>query len=347
VARATERGAEIAEYSLDKPPTVGHDIVAIGASAGSIEALSRLVGGLPADLPAAVFVVVHLSEGSPSMLPRILDRAGPLQAAHPEDGDSVQNGRVYVAPPNLHLLLEDGTIRLTRGPYENRSRPAVDPLFRTAALAYGPRVVGVVLSGALDDGSAGLRAIKRRGGVAVVQDPDEALVRGMPQSALRYVEVDHVLAVEKIASLLSRLAREPSKEEGAYPVPDEMEFESKIAGLDPTVIGSNEHIGELAAFSCAECAGPLYEIHNGELLRFRCRVGHAYTAESLLEEKSEVLEGALYLAVNTLDESATVSERLAVRLRGHSHDRAAARYEERAREARQRAAVIRRVLTER
>ena len=288
---------------------------------------------------------MHLPEDAPSMLPSILDRAGPLVAAHPEHGDLVEYGRIYVAPPKLHLLVEDGMIRLTHGPHENRHRPAVDPLFRTAALAYGPRVVGVVLSGALDDGSAGLLAIKRRGG-AVVQDPDEAPFPGMPQSALRYVEVDHSLPADEIGPLLSRLVREPSEEKKVYPVPDEMEFESKIAGLDPTVIDSNEHPGELAAFSCPECAGPLYEIRDGELLRFRCRVGHAYTAESVLEEKSEVLESALYLALNTLEESATMSERLAARSRENSHDRAAARYEGRTREAKRRAAVIRRVLTE-
>jgi len=324
----------------------GHDIVAIGASAGGVEALQRVVGALPADLPAAVFVVVHLGEESSGLLPRILDRAGPLEAAHPENGDAVENGRVYVAPPNLHLLVEDGTIRLSRGPHENRHRPAVDPLFRTAALAYGPRVTGVVLSGALDDGTAGLLAIKRREGVAVVQDPDEALVPGMPQSALRHVEVDHRLPVDEIGPLLYRLAREPSEEKGAYPVPSEMEFESKIAGLDPTVIDSGEHIGELSALSCPECAGPLYEIHDGGLLRFRCRVGHAYTTESMLEGKSEVLESALYLALNTLQESATMSERLATRSHENGQNHAAASFEERAREAKRRAAVIQQVLTE-
>ena len=342
----SKRGvAQIEEYPLDNYPLIGHDIVAIGASAGGFEALRRLVKGLPADLPAAVFVAVHLGEGSQGMLPSILDRAGPLEAVHPEDGDSVQKGRIYLAPPNVHLLLQDGTIRLSRGPKENRHRPAVDPLFRTAALAYGPRVVGAVLSGARNDGSAGLLAIKRRGGVAVVQDPQEALFPGMPQSALRYVEVDHRLPVDEIAPLLSRLAREPSGEKGAYLVPDDMEFESKIAGLDPTVIDSNEHPGELSAFSCPECAGPLYEISDGELIRFRCRVGHAYTAESVLEEKSEVLENALYLALNTLQESATMSEKLADRSRGKSHN-VAAHFEERAREARRSAEVIRRVLTE-
>jgi two-component system, chemotaxis family, protein-glutamate methylesterase/glutaminase len=325
---------------------IGHDIVAIGTSAGGVAALNKLVGGLPADLPAAVFIVMHLPEEAPSMLPRILNRAGRLEAAHPEDGDPVERGRVYVAPPNLHLLLENGKIRLTRGPKENRNRPAVDPLFRTAALAYGPRVVGVVLTGALDDGTVGLRAIKRRGGVAVVQDPEEALIPGMPHSALQYVEVDYRLPVDEIAPLLSRLARESAKVKGAYLVPDEMEFESKIAGLDPKVIDSGDHPGKLSAFSCPECAGPLYEIRDGELVRFRCRVGHAYTTESVLEEKSEVLENALYLALNTLEESATMSERMAARFHAGGNNHAVARFEERAREARRRAAEIRRILTE-
>ena len=331
---------------METPPVIGHDIVAIGTSAGGVAALNKLVGDLPADLPAAVFIVMHLPEEAPSMLPRILNRLGPLEAAHPEDGDSVERGRIYVAPPNLHLLLENGTIRLTRGSKENRNRPAVDPLFRTAALACGPRVVGVVLSGALDDGTAGLRAIKRRGGIAVVQNPEEALVPGMPQSALRYVEVDHCLPVDEIALLLSHLAREPATEKGAHLVPDDMEFESQIAGLDPTVIDGSDHPGTLSAFSCPECAGPLYEIRDGELVRFRCRVGHAYTTESALEEKSEVLENALYLALNTPEESATISERMAARLHGPGNNHAVARFEVRAREARRRAAEIRRILTE-
>ena len=324
----------------------GHDIVAIGASAGGVAALQRLVGGLPADVPAALLIVLHLPAEVPSALPRILDRAGPLEAVWPEDGDPVRNGRIYVAPPNLHLLLEDGKVRLARGPKENRHRPAVDPLLRTAALAYGPRAVGVVLSGALDDGTAGLRAIKRRGGVAVVQDPDEAPFPGMPESALRHAEVDHCLPVDEMAPLLSRLAGEPAAEKGAYPVPDEMEFESKIAGLDPTVVDDGGHPGELSAFGCPECAGPLYEIRDGALVRFRCRVGHAYTTESALEEKAEVSENALYLALNTLEERAIMTEGMAARSRGDGHDGAAARMEEHARKARRRAAALRRVLTE-
>ncbi|HEV2743893.1 MAG TPA: chemotaxis protein CheB, partial [Rubrobacter sp.] len=168
----------------------GRDVVTIGGSSGGVEALARLVGGLPADLPAAVLVVVHFPEGAPSALPRILSRSGPLEAVHPGDGDPVEKGRIYVAPPGLHLLMEDGRVRLARGPKENGHRPALDPIFRTAALEYGPRAVGVVLTGSLDDGTAGLAAIKARGGVAVVQDPEDALFRSMPESALRHVDVD-------------------------------------------------------------------------------------------------------------------------------------------------------------
>ena len=192
----------------------------IGTSSGGVEALCRLAGDLPPDLPAALFVVMHVPEWAPSVLPGILSRAGPLKAVHPEDGDRIEKGRIYVAPPDFHLLVEDGRVRLARGPKENRHRPAVDALFRTAAVAYGPRVVGVVLSGALNDGTVG---------PSVVQDPDDALFSGMPESALEFVDVDHCLPVEKIPPLLIRLSGEPAKEEGAYPVPDDMELEARGA----------------------------------------------------------------------------------------------------------------------
>lgn len=323
-----------------------HDVITIGASSGGVEALIQVAAGLPEDLPAAVFAVLHFPEGAPSALPNILNRAGPLKAAHPEDGDPVENGRIYVAPPSFHLLVEEGRVRLTRGPKENRHRPAVDPLFRTAAVAYGTRVVGVVLTGARDDGSAGLLAVKRRGGVAVVQDPDEALFSGMPESALRYADVDHCLPLEKIPSLLDRLAREEAKEEGAYPMPDDMELESKIAGLDPSTINSDERPGELSSFTCPDCSGPLFQIEDGQLVRYRCRVGHAYTADGALDEKSEALENALYVALNTLEESASMANRLASRSRTLSQNSAARRFEERAENARRQAKTIRQVLLE-
>ena len=271
----------------------GRDVVTIGGSSGGVEALARLVSTLPADLPAAVLVVVHFPEGAPSALPRILSRSGPLEAVHPGDGDLVEKGRIYVAPPGLHLLVEDRRVRLARGPKENGHRPALDPLFRTAALEYGPRAVGVVLTGSLDDGTAGLAAIKARGGVAVVQDPEDALFRSMPESALRDVEVDYCLPVGEMATLLDWLAREPSEEGGTYPVPEDMKLEAKIAGLDPSVIDAGRHPGELSGFTCPECSGPLYGIQDGILERFRCRVGHAYTAAGVLEGKINALEEAV------------------------------------------------------
>jgi two-component system, chemotaxis family, protein-glutamate methylesterase/glutaminase len=322
------------------------NIVTIGASSGGVEALMKLVKSLPSELPAAVFVVIHVPEGFPSAQPSILNRAGPLTAVHPKDGDQVESGQIYVAPPEFHMLLERGHVRIVRGPKENRHRPAVDPLFRTAARAYGSRVVGVILTGALDDGTAGLLAVKRRGGVAVVQDPDEAPFSGMPKSALEYVDVDYCLPLEKIASLLVRLSRGPAKEEGDYPVSEEMEYEAKIAGLDPSAVESGAPPGDLSSLSCPECAGPLYELRDGQFLRFRCRVGHAYTADSVMDAKADVLENALYMALNTLEENAEMAERLAARSRGRQLLHAAERFEERAKEARERAVVIRRVLTE-
>ena len=321
-----------------------HDVIVIGASSGGVEALRRLLGELPADLPAAVFVVVHLPEQAPSVLARILDRAGPLTAENPEDGEKIREGHVYVAPPNRHLLIEDGRARLTYGPKENRHRPAVDALFRTAAVTYGPRVVGVVLTGALDDGTAGLLAVKRRGGVAVVQDPNDALFAGMPESALRFVDVDHCLPLAGMAPLLSRLSREPVPTEGAFPLPDDTNLEVRVARLDPSLVHGDERPGELSQFTCPDCTGPLYQIQDGELVRFRCRVGHAYTAESMLDEKTEALESALYAALNTLQENAAMSDGLAARSRESGYKHAAARFEARAREAREQAEIIRQVL---
>src|SRR5688572_11515702 len=191
------------------------DIVVIGASAGGMEALQKLVARLPADLPAALFVVWHLSPGLKSILPSVLNRAGPLRALHPEDGDRIEPGRIYVAPNDHHMLLEKGYIRVTKGPKENRFRPAIDPLFRSAAYVYGPRTIGVVMTGALDDGTAGLWTVKLRGGTAIVQEPADALIRSMPLSALEHTAADHRLPAADIGELLGRLVREEAGPEPA------------------------------------------------------------------------------------------------------------------------------------
>jgi two-component system chemotaxis response regulator CheB len=321
-----------------------HDLVVIGASSGGVEALLTIIPHLPHDIPAAICIVVHSSPQGPGLLPEILARRAALPVAHAKDGEPLQRGQVYVAPPDHHLLVERGRLRVARGPRENRHRPAVDPLFRSAALAYGPRAVGVILTGALNDGTAGLLAIKRRGGVAVVQDPAEALFSGMPGSARRNVAVDYCLPLADIAPLLARLASEPAAEEGAYPVPAEMDLEHRYARGDDVTPERDGAIGTSTTLTCPECHGPLWEIKDDGLIRFRCRTGHAFTAESMLAEQAEALEDALWMAINTLEESALTAERLGHEAAERGHERVAARFMERSRESRRRAEIIRRVI---
>jgi two-component system chemotaxis response regulator CheB len=207
----------------------GHDIIVIGTSAGGLKALSAIVSGLPTQINAVFFVVQHLAADKPSILPQILEDVSSLPASHPTDGEKIQPGRIYIAPPDYHLLVNSGSMRVVRGPQENRFRPAIDALFRSAARTYGPRVVGVILTGYLDDGTVGLQAVKKRGGVAVVQDPNEAEYPSMAKSALRYVKVDHCIPLAEIPDLLVRLASVPAAEEESYPVTKEIEIESNIA----------------------------------------------------------------------------------------------------------------------
>ena len=199
-----------------------HDIVVVGASAGGVEALAGLAASLPTGLPAAVFVVLHVPSTGTSALPDILARKGPLPASHVKGGEPIEPGRIYIAPPDHHLLLRQGHMHLSRGPRENGHRPAVDPLFRSAAREYATRVVGVILSGALDDGTAGLLAIKSRGGVAVVQDPGDAIYPGMPGNALEVVKVDHVVPAGAMGEVLARLVTEPATQPPA-PAPADLE----------------------------------------------------------------------------------------------------------------------------
>lgn len=324
----------------------GHDIIVVGASAGGVEVLSQLVRGLPANLPAAIFVVLHISPNGPSVLPNILNRRSALNALHPKDGEPIEYGRIYVAPPDRHLLVKRGHIQVAHGPKENRHRPAIDPLFRTAARAYGARVVGIVVSGALDDGTAGLMAIKNKGGVAIAQDPQEALYDSMPRSAIENVKVDCILPVSEMAPLLVRLANELVEEN--EPEDDgsngELEEESGMAELDMDAMQSSDRPGKPSGYSCPECGGVLWELHDDNLLRFRCRVGHAYSAASLLDNQNEVLEEALWSALRGLKERSVLAQRMAKRSREQGHNLTAQRFEAQAEEAEQHANVIRQVL---
>jgi two-component system chemotaxis response regulator CheB len=217
---------------------------------------------------------------------------------------------MYVAPPDHHLLLEPGHLRVVRGPKENRHRPAVDPLFRSAARAYGPRVIGVILTGALNDGTAGLLAVKQRGGRAVVQDPTDALYPSMPQSAIHYVAVDAIVPLSEIAAVLNRLVDEPAADEAASPVPKEMTQEVEMAAMEKNIVNEQNHVGTPSVFSCPECGGVVWEIQDGTLVRFRCRVGHAFTAETILAQQDEALEEALWTALKTLEERASLTQRM-------------------------------------
>jgi two-component system chemotaxis response regulator CheB len=229
----------------------------------------------------------------------------------PADGESIQPGKIYVAPPDRHLLLEAGRIRLTRGPKENRFRPAVDPLFRSAAYAYGSRVIGVVLSGALDDGTAGLWAIKDRGGIAVVQDPAEAEQASMPRSALANIEVDHCLPISEIAPLLVALTQESAGKEGRGPVSKELEIETKIAlGADAAELDVKQ-LGNISEFTCPDCHGSLIRINNGTLQRFRCHTGHSFGSGSLLAELTDSVEQSLWTTIRAVEERLRLLKHLA------------------------------------
>jgi two-component system chemotaxis response regulator CheB len=321
-----------------------HDMIVIGASAGGVEALVTLVGSLPPDLPGALFLVLHIPAQSPSLLPEILNRSGLLHALHPVDGQEIQYGHIYIAPPDHHLMVEEGIVHIVRGPKENRHRPAIDPLFRSAARTYGTRVVGVILTGSMDDGTAGLLAIKRRGGKTIVQDPQDALFASMPQSAIAHVEVDHVIPLSDMGPLLAQLIHEPAAEEGSFPIPEDMEMETRLAAMEMREEQDREHVGTPSVFSCPECGGVLWEVHDGNLLRFRCRVGHAYSVDSVLAGQTETVEEALWTALKTLEESASLSRRLAHDARDRGKDWLAKRFDERVHEAEKHAAVIRQVL---
>lgn len=312
----------------------------IGASAGGVEALSNVAAGLPADLPAAVLAVLHLPAGGTSALADILDRAGPLPATPARHGEALEHGRVYVGPPDHHLLIQDDWVTLSRGPTENGHRPAVNALFRSAAVGHGRRVIGIVLSGALDDGAAGLAAIKSRGGLAIVQDPDDASYGGMPASALRAVQPDHVLPAGEIGGLLAELVRADLGGSPSPKVSPLLQFENAVAQnvmLSELDLG---RIGRFAGLTCPDCQGALVALEPGQE-RFRCRVGHAWSAEALLETADNRMQTALWTALRTLDEKASLARRMAAGARARGSHHLVARYERTAAESSDAAKVLR------
>ena len=319
----------------------GHDIIVIGASAGGVEALPRALKQLPKNFPAAFFVVLHVSPANESYLPKILARSSSLPAVHPNDGDHIEKGKIYVAPPDNHLWLKNSSVRVTKGPRVNRHRPAVDPLFESAAHVYGPRVVGVILTGSLDDGTTGLHTVKECGGVAIVQNPEDALVPSMPQSAMQFVEVDHVLPLPKIRPLLIQLSKQKIKNLKIQ-CPEKVRFDMETAMMTPDEM--EKKCGPPSSFICPECNGPLWEIRHGAVSNYRCLVGHSFSPEALIAEEGEALERALWIAVKTLEERSTILRRMSNRAREMEQVYSCQSFEEKAKEAERDARVIKKIL---
>jgi two-component system chemotaxis response regulator CheB len=285
-------------------------LVVLGASAGGVEAVSAVASRLEPDFPAPICVVVHTSPDFPSMLATLIARAGVLPAEPASSGTLLVPGKIFVAPADHHLLVEPGRLQTSRGPKENRSRPAVDPLFRSAAQVYGPRVIGVVLTGGLDDGTAGLWTIKQLGGIAIVQDPAGAVAPSMPEHALRHVDVDHCVALAEIGPLLNRLARESVHERFVRPSAATSAEVSIARGLDALEAGV-EKLGTPSIFACPECHGVLIEVAEGGRTRYRCHTGHAYSRAALQCDQDEKVEQALYSAMRALEERQMLLEQLA------------------------------------
>jgi two-component system chemotaxis response regulator CheB len=315
------------------------DIIVIGGSAGSGPVLKQLMGALPGDLGASVFVSTHLPASGTSLLVQSLASAGSLPVLEVTDGQPVEPGRVYVAAPDRHMLLVDGSVRLGEGPRENMARPAIDPLFRSAALAHGSRVVGVVLSGMLNDGASGLGAIKQVGGTAVVQHPLDAEAEEMPLAALETVDVDHVAPAEQLAPLLVSLSQ--SDAPPTTPPPPGLELEVRIAAGARLGAEALRTIADPSVVTCPDCQGVLSEVRDEQPLRFRCQIGHAVTAQ-VLDFSTEQVDEAVRVALRIMEERLALVIRMARDARETGRTAVAELYEGRAEEYRRYAETLRR-----
>ena len=266
-----------------------------------------------------MLIVLHVGASDPSYLHEILQRETALPVSQAQDRERLRPGHIVVARPDYHLVVEEGHVRLARGPRENRARPAIDALFRSAAYVYGPRVIGMVLSGTLDDGCAGLWWIKQRGGVAIVQDPEEAEFDSMPRNALEQVHVDHVVRVDEAGALLTILTNQKA---GPAPgaVPKELEVETSIASEGRALQAGVMQLGALTPYTCPECHGALVHLHGGGVPRFRCHTGHAYSINTLLAEVTEYVEQSLWNSIRAIEESAMLLDELARQARDQGHE---------------------------
>jgi len=318
------------------------NIIVIGASAGGFEILKKMVADFPPDFEASIFIVWHISPNVTGMMPHVLSRLGNLPATNAVNGEAIETGRIYVAPPDHHLLIERERVRVTKGPKENRFRPAIDPLFRSAAHAFGKRVIGVILSGALDDGTSGLWMIKQRGGLAVVQDPLDAEVPSMPRHAIREVKVDYIVPADEIAGLLVRLSGEQVETSGSEMEKEDLnKLEINIAAEDSAFENGIMNFGDPSPFSCPDCHGVLFKLQEGERERYRCHTGHAFSADSLLSMITENIETSLWNAMRGVEESIILLNHLGAHLAENGQINLSALYFKKAFEAKERIAKLR------
>ncbi len=318
------------------------DIIVIGGSAGATAPLKQILGRLPADLPAAVFVVLHIPAQGIGILATVASSAGPLPVRQAQNGMQIEPGQIYLAAPDHHLLLSRDQIFLGRGPRENMVRPAIDALFRSAALFHGPRVIGVLLSGLLSDGAAGLNAIKRCGGMAVVQDPADAISDEMPRRAMEATTVDLCVPGATMGDVLSELAREPAG--AALPIPPEIRLEVEIAAGERVGSDNLIAVADPVGLTCPACGGVLSKVKDARPMRFRCQVGHGFTADALAKEQEGRVDEALRVALRIIEERAELVQRMASDGRRSGRAAVAEMYEARAVEYREHADMIRRVV---
>ncbi len=287
-----------------------HDIIVIGASAGGLQPLLAITSQLPANINASIFIVKHVSPEAPeNVLMQCLISDSRMQVRVPIHGEPFSKGCIYVAPPGRHMILKDDKILITQGPRENGMRPSIDALFRSAAANYGSRVVGIVLSGLLYDGCAGMDAIKRSGGKGIVQNPDEAAYADMPKNTLDHIpDIDYVLPSREMARVILELSVTPIHQNGG--VPRDIIQEARIAERVLADIGVADDIGERSPFTCPDCGGTLWEMKNGNILRYRCHTGHTFTANMFIRQQTDAIEEILWVAMRMFEERRMMFKRL-------------------------------------
>jgi two-component system chemotaxis response regulator CheB len=314
------------------------DVMAIGTSAGGVEALLFLAKAFRPNFPAAILITIHLSSHYRSSLDKILTGAGPLPARFAQDGEPAKKGHIYLAPPGCHLLFDGDRLVLGTGARENNARPAIDPMLRSAAICCGGRAVGVVLTGTLGDGASGLWALGQCGGITVVQDPHDAAFPEMPMTALNRARPDHVVPLAQMPALLDSLIQQPVGE--TRPAPERLRFEVEVARNGPSSMSDMDRVGRRSVLSCPDCGGVMWEIDEDDLIRFRCHVGHAYTAELMSLALDDNLRRALASARRAYEERAALLTRMEERAVGNGRDQLAETWRQKAKEYRKEAEVI-------